>query len=237
MWVDSVLTHMTTAEKAGQLILFRSQLTDECTEASMHQWAEKGQFGGLMLEDLDLLSYLDLTDRLRKLTDIPLFMGSSEQVLLNEQFNDLSSFPNSAALSAIASDSLKNVLLQLYFKQAYQLGINFTLGNDLTDPAAPKPYGSQLVSKGNNHHLLGFAGGIRLMDLLADRDSSCQLDPLLAPYHQVVEDGVSGFWIDAHQLVADSLHQFPKFFLKQHFRSDLDFKGLDHGRSGGGAYR
>ena len=226
MWVDSMLTSMTTDEKIGQLVLYRTELSESCQEDSVLNWVEKGQIGGLLIENTSLFTFLDLSDSLRSIAKVPLFIGTGEAGMLNNQFSDITGLPHPNTLSTIASDSLKAALMQLYVKQAYQLGINFSLAPPLDPKDNLRPFSSRFVEFSGQHGLLGFADGIELNALLSDRDSSCQLDALLDPFEQHVNRGISGFWIKTENTPGDSLYNYPKFFLKQHFRSDLNFGGL-----------
>ena len=111
---DSILRQMTLAEKIGQLIILKTDFKDENTKESVYQWVNQGILGGVILEKLEVLEYVDVLDSLNSLSEIPLLNGTEEVVLLNNQFSDAVQFPLAPSIGAVQNDTIQKELEELY---------------------------------------------------------------------------------------------------------------------------
>jgi len=112
-WADSMVFSMSLDEKIGQLFLFQPSIKDSLQRDSLIRLAQENRLGGVILEGLDLVNYFELIDSMQGLSRFPLFNASRLQVSFNNQFSDLTRFPNAATISAINDDTLKKAISNL----------------------------------------------------------------------------------------------------------------------------
>ncbi|GJM35096.1 MAG: hypothetical protein DHS20C18_40970 [Saprospiraceae bacterium] len=119
--VDSLLDHLSQAEKIGQLIIYRNDNQAGFLAQNIAAMAHAGRIGGFWLKDLVLSDYLAMIETE---TEIPLINISGETGLLNNLFTDIPGVPGTSALLSYPPDTLKDKLITLRRQQAYALGIN-----------------------------------------------------------------------------------------------------------------
>ena len=125
-WADSMMLELTLEEKIGQLFVIRPDATT-LQKAAIIEDGKVGKFGGVLFENMDLEGYAHLVDTLQQLSRIPILNGTSQTIVLNNQFADITSFPLPATFSAIQKDSIYEQLQDLYIQQCKSLNIHFTL--------------------------------------------------------------------------------------------------------------
>lgn len=125
-WADTLVQEMSLEEKIGQLIMFKGNAQKGYDKDSLFYWTERGWIGGLLLNDLTLKDFVGQTDTCKKLSSVPLFIATNQQVLLNNQFSDQLEIPLPASISSNPSDTIRKILDDLMVNQCKALGINFS---------------------------------------------------------------------------------------------------------------
>lgn len=220
--IDSVIAEMSTPEKVGQLIVLQSDLSD-ATLDNLYQKVKAGRIGGLLLEDVDLELFIKVLDTTRAMADIPLLVATQEEVLLNNQFSDLLTLPTLPTIQATANDNLQQQFLELYSRQANQLGINLSFASDFsTSLGNNKPFAP--IANLNAHEILSGVRGIPVQDILQQRDTSCRLDELIAPFEKFHRQGIAAFYLEGFDKLPTA--QAPLKLLQHYFRQEIGFQGL-----------
>lgn len=238
---DSILRHMTLAEKIGQLIVLKTDFENKNTKESVYQWVSQGVLGGVILENLEVEEYVNVLDSLNSFSQIPLLNGTEQVVLLNNQFSDVIQFPLAASIGAVQNDTIQKELEKLYLEQCKKLGINFCIS-----PSAnriflnQKKYPNKIFENDQKTQL---ARANRVLENLQSEniislgntfsefhqiqnDTTGILDALLLRQNEIVKAGISGFKIDNQIFEIDSLYQLESFFLKKYLKEKMEFDGL-----------
>ena len=235
--VDSMLSTMTLEQKIGQLIFLKTELSEEESQEQIFQWAQEGMFGGVMLENLTIDQYISFYDTLQQMSTIPLFNGTQESVVLNNQFSDVVQFPSANSIAAIQNDTIQKNLETLFIKQCKAVGVNFCLSPTLSASFASPDIVNE--KEKTDQHQLAYQ---RLNDLKAENilaignsfsdyfeipvDTAHQLDTLLSPHRQLVQNGLSGYVVDSSIFQLDSIENLQTFFLKNYLHRHTGFDGL-----------
>ncbi|MCB0588694.1 MAG: serine hydrolase [Phaeodactylibacter sp.] len=224
--VEAIISNMSLEQKLGQLIIVARPGRPE---GELFQWIRKGRVGGVALSGLTLEHFLKLRDSLQQAAPFPLFYTTFGGALFNNQFSDAVAMPSMDALQALASDSMKQQVRQIFLQQAEALGLN----------PAPAPYLDpveqrfSLSGEGleqhvraiawlNERHMLSVADGFAATSLLQPAKNNLQ-DSLLLGFQHLAEAGVSGFWV--HPYVFESQGLIPAS-IENFFRGRLQFDGL-----------
>jgi CubicO group peptidase (beta-lactamase class C family)/beta-glucosidase-like glycosyl hydrolase len=240
-WVDSMLLEMSLEEKIGQLILFKPEAQLENLEDSLFQYAEKNYLGGVMLKGLDFFTYQEWINSLQSNSRIPLFNASNEQVSMTNQFIGLQKFPLPVTIGANANDSLINNLVSRLVVQNKRLAVNLSLAPNIDrldpskgtfdfhvfqdDPTAIMKRSSKMLEMLKSEHILSIAGSFKDYHLI-ENDTTCELENILIGYSNLIQNGVSGIYIDPIIFEIDTLPALPKHFLQWYLKRHLDFDGL-----------
>lgn len=229
---DSLLQLMTLEEKLGQLLFWEVDTLADSTFISLQYSLQKGQFGGLLFNHIPYDSFLVVQDSLRPMADIDLWLGTKEQLLLNNQFSDASYVPSKASVKQIQNDSMRMVLEQIFAEQLSTVGFNWApllLETSSTGQQAEKRKLQQL----NRQKILSPLCHLPGMILRIDSDS-VQMDAgtleVLSDLHQ---SGLPGIFLDT---VFFSQLEIPPTFVQSFFREQLNYNGLifgDFGRQEG----
>ena len=144
-------------------------------------------------------------------------------------------------MSAIASDSIREMVDELYIQQCHALGINLSFSPSLqhvqaedslynseafeSDPETIIHRSSKRLDRLKESQILSIAQSFGDFIQLPN-DTSNYVDSILHPYFNLVQNGLSGI------LVADQLYQIDTFdrlradFLKSYLNEHLEFDGL-----------
>ncbi|MFK8005339.1 MAG: serine hydrolase [Saprospiraceae bacterium] len=232
---------MTLEEKIGQLIVLKTDFKNKNTKESVYQWVNQGILGGVILEKLEVLEYLEILDSLNLSSQIPLLNGTEEVVLLNNQFSDAVQFPLAPSIGAVQNDTIQKELEKLYLKQCKNVGINFCIS-----PSANRIFLDKKIYPSHafeNDPIIQLARANRVLENLQseniislgntfsefyqlENDTTGILDTLLFQQKEIVKAGVSGFKIDEQIFAIDSLYQLESFFLKKYLKNKMEFDGL-----------
>lgn len=244
-WADSLLQQMATEEKIGQLLVLNTNLQKEGVKDSLYQWVIKGQMGGLLLQDIPIDSFLAIKENSEGLSPYPLFIGTSEKLLLHNQFSDVPHFPLPATITALDSDSLKQKIYDSYLKQCQLLGINFTFAPNLYPliddtgtfrfdafDGTPKMVHRrtlETIEKFNQNGILTFADNFSDYYPI-ENDTTGFLDSVLHQYHTIANHGVSGFVMNEKVFEASDLATLQPDYLSSFIKKNLAFDGLIVGK-------
>ena len=227
--VEIALKSMSEAQKMAQLIIVRASgdtdLQDLLTDAS------RGMLGGVILRDITTAQHLEFVEKLKKASPFPLFIGTEETGLLNNQFCDATPFPARISLDAGSNPSDKEQIQALFRKQALALHINWSLDAPIYRGAV---WNDSTGLPRNNFNPNREAlknmeqdGMIRLGNSLSHwvqipNDTSGLTQKILRPYRQLAKAGIAGFWIDPAILQANQ----PRNYLRNYMTNTLGFDGL-----------
>lgn len=238
---DSILRLMTLEEKIGQLIFLKTDFKNKNIKESAYQLVKNGSLGGVILEGLKVLEYVQVLDTLNSLSKIPLLNGTEEVVLLNNQFSDVVKFPLAPSIGAVQNDTIQKGLENLYLQQCKNLGINFCISPSANriffdDKIYPlhifeNDQNTQLARAGRvlenlqSEHIISLGNSFSEFYQL-ENDTTGVLDTLLFRQNEIVKAGISGFKIDEKIFEIDSLYQLQSFFLKKYLTEKMEFDGL-----------
>lgn len=203
-WIDSLVADLPLEQKLGQLLVYKNEetLIDSVLAVEL---ASEGLISGFVIEGDELSRFLNIQELVNQKSNLPLFWGTTQRTLLNNQFTDLNSIPNAAAIQAIQDQSVKDRLQKLYLQQAIALGINFTIGN--TDgPSAENNLWSQ-----DPNLFLNALNQNRILNLTNTAPSSIFTNNeipynTIYPFKRLARKGVSGF--ELTQLLSGQAIQF-----------------------------
>lgn len=240
-WADSVLLSMSVDEKIGQLIFLKSNLDQTSPTDSIQSWATAGKIGGLSLDQITVDTFIQTVNTCQKDARIPLFVGTEQSVVLNNQFVDVPQFPTSATMSAIRADSVHDQIRNLYIEQAKALGINFCIapsvnkiekGDSLYQPnifesdrEALIHRSSKMLHRIQNEKILAIAHDFNDYHYI-ENDTTGILDSILNRYYNLSQNGVSGFRIDPSIYQIDTINSLQTYFLQRYLREKIEFTGL-----------
>ena len=124
-WVDSVLSKLTTEQKIAQLIVVpaysnKSQNYEDSLVLQMKEW----QYGGVVFFQGHPEKQFDLSEKLQKVSKIPLVISIDGEWGLGMRLDNTISFPYQMALGAIQDDALIYEMGKEIARQCRRLGIH-----------------------------------------------------------------------------------------------------------------
>lgn len=225
--VEAWLQAMSVEEKVGQLLVLRSGPRDSVAIDDLYRLVGEGKIGGFVLSGLPLSRYLNVVDSARHMAWIAPFVGTEEEVVLNNQFSDVPALPTAATLAAVTSDTLRGQLRRFVFEQVRALGINLWMGPPLVVNQGEEEQQRWLseTSQFNDLGVLSLAGPIPALPAGLP-DSLMAVDPNLALYRQFVQGGIAGLRVEASLLDDILPDPLPEEYLREYLRFRLGFEGL-----------
>ncbi|MEL6866543.1 MAG: glycoside hydrolase family 3 N-terminal domain-containing protein, partial [Bacteroidota bacterium] len=238
--VDSVLQIWTQAQKIAQLIIYQPDISSPRSLDTLLTMGAANHFGGVLLRDLPFQDFLWVADSLQRMAQAPLFLATDEAVSLTNQFSNLSHFPYSASLAAVADDSLEYQLQDFFLRQCEATGINFCLSPHL-NPLDWADGKRAVVFDQDRDAILQSTS--RQLEQLQEKgilsvarhftqyyphqaDTSQLVDSLLHPYYNLCRNGLSGLMIDGQLFDRDSADWRATNYLRSYLQKRLDFQGL-----------
>ena len=233
--VDLIIADMTIEEKIGQLLVLKSDLNIEDFQYLAFEKIRNGELGGILLHDIPLQEFIDIVDSATQVAPIPLFIGSEEKFLLNNQFSGIVALPEDQTLYALPNDTLKQNLIDLYINQVKTLGINFCMGPEIDEflPKGNIDSKQYFESQTSVSPLLEALVPLRRNKILSigDRFSAQELldrEDLLKerydfPFQEMIRMGISGFKVDNQLFKQNALK---KSFIRNFFQASMGFEGL-----------
>ena len=167
---DSLLQLMTLEAKLGQLLFWEIDTFVDSTFIQLEDPLTKGYFGGILFNHIPYDSFLLMQDSLRPLAPIDPWIGTKEQLLLNNQFSDAAYVPTKASVKQMQDDSLNSILEQIFAEQLATVGFNWApllLEATQTGQVAEKRRLDQL----NDQRILSPLCHLPGQSLLVDADS------------------------------------------------------------------
>lgn len=235
--IESVLQSMTLEEKIGQCILWQPNEVDAMAAIDL---VKNKKLGGVLFEGMEVDHFMYLTDSLRKISNLPLFIASDEKTALHGQFKGLPRFPNHLSIASIDSEEIQSTLERHYFEQCEALGINlsfrpvFSLRNfetrkgwssDLYDIEAWTDYHrlEKMAEQSASHRILPAASGFdKFYWPIQDSLASYQLKK----YHRHTRNGLEGMVFEPALAVNDSLARMGNEPFAKYLDKILNFNGL-----------
>ncbi len=225
---DSLLQLMTLEEKLGQLLFWEIDTVADSTFAILEDPLSKGHFGGLLFNHIPYDSFLLMQDSLRPLAPIDPWIGTREQLLLNNQFSDAAYVPTKASVQQMQDDSLNSILEQIFAEQLATVGFNWApllLEGTQTGQQAEKRRLDQL----NTQRILSPLCHLPGQSLLVDADSVKMETAILRSLEELHRLGLPAIFLDT---VFFSQLRIPPAFVQRFFREQLDYNGLIFGDFG-----
>jgi len=240
-YVDSMMVKMSHEEKIGQLIIVKTSLDEDSAEEQLYNWASSGHIGGMILNDQAVDDYIRILNTVQNNAPRPILNGTEQMVSMCNQFSDAPHFPLPASMSAIASDSIHQVVSQLYIQQCKALNIHFAIGptvNLLDENASAYDYqlfeqereamirrSSRQLNQLQHEKILAVAHNYQ--DYLPmPNDTTGVLDSLLNRYINLTDNGLSGWKVGEEIYQIDTLDRLFPNFLKDYLYTEIDFGGL-----------
>ncbi|MBX2927232.1 MAG: serine hydrolase [Saprospiraceae bacterium] len=227
--VEAALDAMTLEQKAGQLLLVETE-GDSLLERIAEE-AARGLIGGLILKGLTVERFQNYSDSLKKNAPIPLFWGTNEPVLLNNQFSDAVPFPGPVSLDACQDKVTGEKIKELYKLQTNFICLNWGMGpliyaGAVWNPATGLPKDNyalplKAVKVQSQEGVLSM-GRYFSHFVEIPNDTAGLTEKILSPYRKLANAGISGFWIAPE--VLDSLS--PKDYIRDYFTRKIQFDGL-----------
>lgn len=214
-WVDSTLHILQTEEKIGQILYLDIDASDIAPQTII-DWNRQSHFGGIEVYGLSLAEYRELDRHIKTDNRLSLLSGTSEQVLLNNQFADAGEVPGGAVLPYLAeTDSLRVLSRQLFKQQIRSLGINaqfspFSLVDHAADDLQQETH-------------LQFVDDLPPYAILRNQDSVYWDQNVQASLRFLQTRGIAGFVLPANFI---ETYQLSPGQLANLFRDQLGFKGL-----------
>lgn len=140
-WVDSVLSHMSLQEKAGQLLVSTLPARDTKENRKLaKELAKKYKVGGLLFAEGTPEEQVILTNLAQKNAQVPLLVTFDGEWGLSMRLKDMPDYPRNAALGCIADNALLEDYGREVARQLQLLGVkvNFAPVADVnTNPLNP----------------------------------------------------------------------------------------------------
>jgi len=130
--VDTLLQTWSLEQKIGQLLIVQLHPDHQQDVPALFSGIQNERIGGLLLHDFPLDSFRLLTQQAQQLARTPLWIATTEQFFVYNQFANTPVFPTTSTLLAMPSDSLREVLAQQFVKQSKELGINLSFQHSPT---------------------------------------------------------------------------------------------------------
>lgn len=227
--VEAALDAMTIEQKVGQLLLAETEgdsLLERITEE-----ATRGLVGGLILKGLTVERFRNYSDSLKKNAPIPLFWGTNEPTLLNNQFSDAVPFPGPVSLDACQDKATGEKIKDLYKLQSNFTCLNWGTGpllyaGAVWNPATGLPQENYTLPlktvKAQSQEGVLSMGRYFSHFVQIPNDTAGLTEKILSPYRKLANAGISGFWIAPE--VLDSVS--PKDYIRDYFTEKIQFDGL-----------
>lgn len=223
--VDSILSRMSMEEKVGQLIVAYSDRPDSLQQQRLAYWTIRGRIGGVLLEDWLFDDFAQVIDSARRRAPHPLFVGTRQRGLLNNQFLDAAAMPAAMTLDALAKGPQKDQLRSYALQQLRETGVNFWLGAPEHGDLAAHPGFFEWLDLLRAEKVLRFVApawkafaGPRDTLLLAPTEQQA-LDRLIA-------GGVSGLAVDSSFVARRWPSFLPDLFWTRYLDRKAGFQGL-----------
>lgn len=152
-WTDSVMLMMTLEEMVGQLFMPASYASyDYFTIKQLVKYVADNHVGGIVFLKGDVESQKMLSDTLRSLSEIPMFVAIDAEWGLGMRLKDAPVYPMNGRLGRLNDEQLMYEYGHEVARQSREVGINMILGPvlDVVDKSVKNAIGNR--SFGDNPH-------------------------------------------------------------------------------------
>ncbi|MDR2765374.1 MAG: serine hydrolase [Tannerella sp.] len=124
-WVDSVFDTMSEEERVGQLFMMIAWPKSDTKHVQMLEgYIQKTKIGGVLFQKGDPLTQADVTNRLQKVSRIPLFIALDGEWGLSMRLSETTRFPKNMMLGAVEDLRLIEAYAQEVGRQCNEMGIH-----------------------------------------------------------------------------------------------------------------
>lgn len=145
-WVDSVFDTMTLDERIGQLFMvIANPTTDTKNMQKLTRYINDIKVGGILFAKGNPQTQADATNRLQKLSRVPLFIALDGEWGLSMRLSGTTRFPRNMTLGAIENDTLIEIYGKEVGRQCREMGIhiNFAPALDVNSNMANPVIGNR----------------------------------------------------------------------------------------------
>lgn len=236
--VDSVYQKLTLDQQLGMLLIWRPTYPDQQKQLIIREITE-GNASGYMLDRVTTGAYRTIDSISNHYAGLPPFDFATQLHFFQNQFSDLTTHPTAMSIASLPAEQRKEYL----FKNKYAPSlVSHNASTIKSFQSQPKPsdvyqedfypvHADELMSISNQHLLqdqkfgrLVFAGPI---DSTIYRRDSLPLDAKkISCLYSLIQNGVSGLFVDQDIMRPDTSGIITPNFISNHLERNYDYKGL-----------
>lgn len=131
-WVDSVYNKLSDDERLGQLFMvIANPKSDAANMKRLIKYIDDLKLGGILFHKGDPVTQADVTNRLQKLSRVPLLIALDGEWGLSMRLSNTTRFPKNMMLGAIENDSLIYEYGKEVGRQCKEMGIHINFAPDM----------------------------------------------------------------------------------------------------------
>lgn len=131
-WVDSVFDSMSYDERIGQLfMIIANPTTDNRNIQRLTKYVNEIKIGGILFHKGNPESQADVTNRMQKLSKVPLWVSLDGEWGLSMRLSGTTRFPKNMMLGAIEDNSLIEAYGREVARQCKEMGIHINFAPDI----------------------------------------------------------------------------------------------------------
>ena len=131
-WVDSVFDTMSEDERIGQLFMIvANPTTDNRNLQRLTRYIEEVKIGGILFHKGNPEAQADVTNRMQKLSKVPLWIALDGEWGLSMRLSGTTRFPKNMMLGAIEDNQLIEAYGREVARQCRELGIHINFAPDI----------------------------------------------------------------------------------------------------------
>lgn len=131
-WVDSVYNRMSDDERLGQLFMvIANPKTDAANMKRLTRYVDELKIGGILFHKGDPVTQAEVTNRLQKLSGVPMLVALDGEWGLSMRLSNTTRFPKNMMLGAIENDTLLYEYGKEVGRQCKEMGIHINFAPDL----------------------------------------------------------------------------------------------------------
>ena len=131
-WVDSVFDSMSYDERIGQLfMIIANPTTDNRNIQRLTKYVNEIKIGGILFHKGNPESQADVTNRMQKLSKVPLWISLDGEWGLSMRLSGTTRFPKNMMLGAIEDNSLIEAYGREVARQCKEMGIHINFAPDI----------------------------------------------------------------------------------------------------------
>lgn len=131
-WVDSVYARLSPDERLGQLFMvIANPKSDAANMKRLIRYVEEMKIGGILFHKGDPVTQADVTNRLQKLSKVPMLVALDGEWGLSMRLSNTTRFPKNMMLGAIENDTLLYEYGKEVARQCKEMGIHINFAPDI----------------------------------------------------------------------------------------------------------